>query len=61
MQAYRAALKVRTREGVPLAWTGTQSNLGNAVAALGERESGTARLEQAVQTYHAVLEVRTRE
>ena len=31
----------------------TQNNLGNALQALGERESGT--LEEAVEAYHAAL------
>ena len=35
--------------------------LGTALATLGERESGTERLEQAVAAYNAALEVRTRE
>jgi tetratricopeptide (TPR) repeat protein len=39
----------------------TQNNLGNALRALGERESGTARLEEAVAAYRASLEERTRE
>jgi hypothetical protein len=30
-----------------------QNNLGNAIARLGERESGTARVEQAVAAYRA--------
>ena len=37
------------------------TNLGNALGTLGERESGTARLEEAVQAYRAALEERTRE
>ena len=61
MQAYRAALEERTRERAPLEWATTQNNLGNALARLGERESGTARLEEAVQAYRAALEERTRE
>jgi hypothetical protein len=36
----------------------TQNNLG---AALGARESGTARLEEAVAAYRAALEERTQE
>ena len=59
--AYRAALKERTRERVPLDWATTQNNLGNALRTLGERESGTARLEEAVAAYRAALEERTRE
>ncbi len=39
--AYREALKQRTRERVPLDWATTQNGLGNALRALGERESGT--------------------
>ena len=35
--------------------------LGNPLATLGERESGTARLEQAVEAYRAALLERTRE
>ena len=57
MTAYRAALEERTRERVPLQWAMTQNNFGNALRALGERESGTARLEQAVTVYRAALEV----
>lgn len=40
--AYREALMERTREQVPLDWAQTQNNLGDALAALGERESETA-------------------
>ena len=39
----------------------TQNNLGNALYTLGERESGTTRLEEAVAAYRAALEERTRE
>jgi tetratricopeptide (TPR) repeat protein len=35
--------------------------LGNALQTLGERESGTARLEEAVSAYRAALEERTRD
>ena len=61
MAAYRAALEERTRERVPLDWAMTQNNLGVALWTLGERESGTARLEEAVAAYRAALEERTRE
>jgi tetratricopeptide (TPR) repeat protein len=59
--AYREALKEQTRERVPLAWAQTQSNLGNALSNLGERESGTAKLEQAVAAYREALKEWTRE
>jgi hypothetical protein len=35
----------------------TQNNLGNALGSLGERESGTERLEEAVVAYQQALEV----
>ena len=54
--AYRAALEESTRDRVPLDWAMTQNNLGNALRRLGERESGTARLEEAVAAYRAALE-----
>jgi tetratricopeptide (TPR) repeat protein len=46
---------------VPLDWAVTQNNLGNALERLGERESGTARLEEAVTAYRAALEESTRD
>ena len=46
---------------MPLAWALTQNNLGNALRILGKRESGTARLEEAVAAYRAALEEWTRE
>jgi len=55
------ALEERTRERAPLHWAATQNNLGTVLAALGEREPGTARLEEAVAVYRAALEERTRE
>jgi hypothetical protein len=38
-----------------------QNNLGATLATLGERERGTARLDEAVAAYRAALEERTRE
>jgi tetratricopeptide (TPR) repeat protein len=46
---------------VPLQWAGTQNNLGNALKTLGERESGTGKLEEAVAAYREALKERTRE
>ena len=46
--AYHAALEERRRERVPLQWAMTQNNLGTALSTLGERESGTGCLEEAV-------------
>ena len=59
--AYTDALKVYTRERVPLDWARTQNNLGTALVTLGERESGPERLEQAVAAYTDALKVYTRE
>jgi tetratricopeptide (TPR) repeat protein len=53
--AYRASLGEYTRERVPLQWATTQNNLGNALLRLGERENGTASLEEAVAAFRAAL------
>jgi tetratricopeptide (TPR) repeat protein len=58
---YRALLKHRTRERVPLEWAAAQTDLGIALTMLGERESGTARLEEAVAAHRAALQEYTRE
>ena len=58
---YHSALTFAPRERVPLDWAMTQNNLGNALWALGQRESGTARLAEAVAAYRAALEEWTRE
>ena len=58
---YTEALKEYTRERVPLDWAATQNNLGVALTTLGERESGTERLEQAVAAYTEALKEYTRE
>jgi tetratricopeptide (TPR) repeat protein len=57
---YRAVLEEQPRERMPLEWAMTQHNLGFALWTLGERESGTARLEEAVTALRAALEERTR-
>jgi len=49
-----------TRERVPLAWAATQNNLGGALLILGQRERGTARLDEAVVAYREALKERTR-
>lgn len=58
---YKALLRHRPRNDLPLDWAMTQNNLGVALQTLGERESGTARLEEAVAAYRAALEERTRD
>ncbi len=61
IERFRTLLTLCSRERVPLDWAATQNNLGTALSALGERESGTGRLEEAVAAYQAALEERTRE
>jgi pimeloyl-ACP methyl ester carboxylesterase len=51
---YRQCLALAPRSERPLDWTMTQNNLGNALQALGERESGTTRLEEAVATFSLI-------
>ena len=55
--AWRDLLDRRPREPLPLDWAMTQNNLGNALRRLGERESGTTRLEEAVAAYREALAV----
>ena len=73
VRAYRAALKVPascdgpsscgsvwTQKDAPGDWAWTKNDIGNALARLGEREPGIARLEEAVRAYKAALKVWTR-
>jgi hypothetical protein len=39
-----------------LQWAKTQNNLGNTLSTLGERQSGTAALEEAIVAYREALE-----
>src|SRR5207237_2496369 len=54
------SLAGKYRVRAPLRWAKTQNNLGNALRVLGERESGTARLEEAVAAFRDALQERTR-
>jgi tetratricopeptide (TPR) repeat protein len=54
-------LPLAPRDEAPLDWAATQDNLGIALGVLGGRESGTAHLEQAVVSFQAALQERTRE
>src|SRR5438552_1035817 len=51
----------RSRSGREIECRATGRRLGNALVTLGERESGTARLEEAVTAYLAALEELTRD
>ena len=50
------ALKDWTRDRNPHYWAMAQHNLGRALWALGSRESGVERLEEAVAAHRAALE-----
>jgi tetratricopeptide (TPR) repeat protein len=50
-----------TRTRVPLDWAKTQSYLGSTLQAFGRRESGSARLEEAVTAFCDALQECTRE
>ncbi len=64
----RSAIRLYRKVVLPLApradrpndWAMTQNNLGAALSSLGERESGTAKLEEAVAAYREVLKECTR-
>lgn len=53
--AYHFALEERTQELVPLDWARTQSDLGDALARLGERMGGTRYFNKAVAAWDACL------
>ena len=55
--ALRAAVEKRTRERLPLDWAKTQNNIGIVLTRLGERESGRARLDEAVAAFNSCLTV----
>ena len=59
--ADRAALEEYTRKRAPLDSAIAQTNLGNVLELLGERESEIKRLEEAVATYRAGLGEMTRD
>jgi tetratricopeptide (TPR) repeat protein len=61
IEIWYLVLAQRTRERVPLDWAMTQNNLGATLQTLGERESGTTRLEEAVAAHRDALKERTRE
>jgi tetratricopeptide (TPR) repeat protein len=61
LELYLNVLTVTKREASPQEWATTQNNLGIALQGLGELESGTARLEEAVVAYRSALTELTRE
>lgn len=61
IEAYRSTLLEVPRDRFPRQWAMAQNNLANALSTLGERETGTLRLEQAIAVYELALQERTRE
>jgi tetratricopeptide (TPR) repeat protein len=61
IEVWRQTLPAFPRNQRPLDWAVTQNNLGDALEALGERESKTTHLEDAVAAYRAALEERRRD
>src|SRR5947209_5750714 len=61
IERYNQLVHLTTRERAPLHWASTQNDLGNVLLALGQRESGTARLEESVIAYLDALKEWTRE
>src|SRR5262249_61751539 len=57
----RSLVKQCSRARVPLDWPRAQHNLGVALFSIGERESGTEKLEEAVVAYREALKELTRE
>src|SRR5262249_12673176 len=51
IERYRALIALQPRDRVPFKWADAQYRLGQALARLGERERGTARLEEALAAY----------
>jgi len=64
VSAWRQVIKLMEKEGRifdRLSWAAAQYSLGKALRFLGERESGTARLEEAIAAFRDALKERTRE
>ncbi|MGH6843815.1 MAG: tetratricopeptide repeat protein [Methylocella sp.] len=57
----RHLAELRPRNAFPRDWAMIQNYLGNALKVLGERESGTARLEEAVVAFREALQENSRE
>jgi hypothetical protein len=60
IEAFRAALEVRTKTDMPQDWASTQNNLGEALFDQGERSNGSAAegiLSEAASAFESVLEV----
>jgi tetratricopeptide (TPR) repeat protein len=61
IERYKRLVDLRARERSLVDWCRLRNNLGQALFALGQRESGTARLEEAAATFRDVLKETARE
>src|SRR5438132_918926 len=61
IERYKRLVDLAPRERVPLDWARLQDGLGIALTIFGRRESGTAKLEEAIATLREALKERTRE
>jgi len=61
IERHKRLLELLPRERLPLDWARAQNHLGWALLRLGERESGTAKLEEAVVAFREALKEYTRE
>ena len=61
IERYNRLVHLMPRDRVPLRWASSQNDLGNVLLALGQRESGSARLQEATTAYLEALKEWTRE
>jgi tetratricopeptide (TPR) repeat protein len=61
IEGFKRLLEMTPRERAPLVWAATQNNLGTALSRIGERQSGTTKLEGAVVAYREALKELARE
>ena len=56
---YRKILNDDVRVRLPMQWAETEANLGSALEALGERETGTERYVEAISAFNEALKIYT--
>lgn len=61
IERYKRLVDLAPRERVPLDWARIQDRMGIALTVFGRRQSGMAKLEEAIATFREALKERTRE
>ena len=56
---YRKVLNDDLRAQLPMQWAETEGNLGTALEALGKRETGKERYEEAISAFNEALKIYT--